>query len=192
MRTVLLCLLLPATACTDVLFDVGDVRSDGGGAPVNAGADSGPTADAAPGGAAESLAVSLQTTPVGGEYAPRNIVAVWIEDQNGGFVQTIGRWSATRTQHLVAWVQASGQDTDAVSGATRLNHDDTISTDWDVGAAGLDDGTYSVRVEVADQNSTTPDENHQATFTFEKNGEASVQDLSGQGLTSITLDYSGR
>jgi hypothetical protein len=192
---VLVPLLLTLPAC-NALFDVGDVTGGQTSNPDRADATSsggGDQIDAGEGGGdgTQSLTVTMTTTPVGGAYAPRNVVAVWVEDQAGTFQKTIGRWSQARTSSLVAWNQMSGgNDTDAVSGATRPSHDAPITATWDL--AGLADGTYNVRVEIADDNSTTPDQNHQATFPFELNGTASTQELNGQGLTAITIDYSGR
>ena len=82
---------------------------------------------------ASRLQLAVTTTPTGGQYAPRNIVAVWIEDQAGTFVKTIDRWANTRKQHLVAWTIAAGaNDADAVSGATRLDHATPLAITWDL------------------------------------------------------------
>jgi len=51
------------------------------------------------------------------------------------------------------------------------------------------DGTYTIRMELADKNSTSPGENNQATFSFVKNGQAGVQNVSGGGFESVTIDY---
>ena len=48
------------------------------------------------------------TSPAGGQYMPKNIVAVWIETSNGTFVKTIGCWADARRSHLVAWVAKAG------------------------------------------------------------------------------------
>jgi len=36
-----------------------------------------------------TLAVSVTTSSTGGNYAPRNIVAIWVEDNSGKFVKTL-------------------------------------------------------------------------------------------------------
>jgi MYXO-CTERM domain-containing protein len=138
------------------------------------------------------LTVSFTTTPNGGPYAPRNVVAVWIEDGGGAFVKTIGRWANVRKQHLVAWATASGQDADAVSGATRLDHAGTLTATWDLkdrGGAIVPDGTYTIRMELADANSTTPAQNHQGTFVFTKSPQSSSDTTSGGGFDAVTIDY---
>lgn len=162
----------------------------------NGGADSGVIAgeaDGAPGGD-ETMTITFTSQPVGGQYDPLNIVATWIEDANGAFVQTINRQSAVRTQHLVAWTQMSGglaQDQDAVTGATRANHNLPVTATWSI-PAELPDGIYTVRIETCDDNSNTADQNTQGTFTFEKNGTASTQTPIDVGYTDVTIDYSGR
>src|SRR5215211_6499416 len=83
--------------------------------------------------ATADVTARFTTTPKGGPYAPRNCVVVWVEDQTGAFVKTIGRWSAVRTPHLVAWVAKAGAgDVDAVSGATRIDHTARLSVQWDL------------------------------------------------------------
>jgi hypothetical protein len=128
---------------------------------------------------------------VGGVYAPFNVVAVWLEDANGGYVKTIGRYSAVRTIHLVAWGESSGNDMDAVSGATRLDHASALTFDTKLQANGstLPEGTYTIRVEVADDNSVTADQNTQQSFTFEHNGTASNEDVTAPGLNNVNVNY---
>lgn len=141
---------------------------------------------------AQTLTVTFETQPVGGgTYAPFNVVAVWIEDAQGQFVKTIGRYSGVRTQHLVAWNQASGGDTDAVSGATRLDHNTALTFEWKLKVDGqtVPEGDYTIRVEVADDNSTTPDQNTQASFTFSHNGEASNEDVTAPGLSNVNVNF---
>ena len=138
-----------------------------------------------------TLTASFDTTEVGGNYAPKNIVAVWIEDSNGGFVKTIGRWSATRTSHLVAWVAASGRDTDAVSGATRANHDQRLTVTWDLTdttATAVADGDYVLRMELADRNSNSPADNNQGSFPFTIDGQDSSQSVAGGGFLNVAID----
>lgn len=144
--------------------------------------------------AQETLQVSFDTTPAGGNYDPTNVLAVWIEDDTGAFVRTIDRWAGVRIQHLVAWTAASGQDVDAVSGATRSNHGQRISTTWDMidfNGMPVPNGTYAVRMELADENSTSPDQNNQGVFSFVRDGQQSTQNVSGGGFLNVTIEYSG-
>lgn len=119
---------------------------------------------------------------------------VWVEDQAGTFVKTIGRWSAVRTQHLVAWVAKAGAgDADAVSGATRSDHTARLTVQWDLknkSGATVPDGTYTIRMELTDSNATSPTQNHEAMFTLTKGATAQVQTgLANNGFTSVDIDY---
>jgi hypothetical protein len=143
----------------------------------------------------ETLDVQFDTTTNGGQYAPKNIVAVWVTSAGGTFEKTIGRWAGTRRSHLISWVAASGQDADAVSGATRPNHTQRLSVHWDFkDRAGqlVPDGDYTLRMELADRNSTSASQNHEGTFTVHKNGTAATESTSGGGFDSVSIVYSGR
>ncbi|MCC6996593.1 MAG: DUF2271 domain-containing protein [Deltaproteobacteria bacterium] len=159
-------------------------------------ADAAPGAiDAAPTGVTETLTVQFDTTANGGPYAPRNIVAVWVTDSNGAFVKTLGRWANTRVDHLVAWGQASPNDQDAISGATRAAHTARLSVTWDMkskAGQAMPDGTYTIRMELADSNASQPAQNRQGTFTFVKNGTAATQTVASGGFVNVAISYSGR
>lgn len=160
--------------------------------------DATPIPDAAPDARPaipEVLDVAFNTTSNGGQFAPKNIVAVWIERADGTFVKTIGRWAGTRRQHLIAWTQKAGLDIDAVSGATRSNHNARLTVHWDFkdrSGALVADGAYNIRMELADRNSNSTSQNHEATFPLQKSGTASSQTTSGGGFENVAIDYSGR
>jgi len=140
------------------------------------------------------MTVTFTTTPAGGPYAPRNVVAVWIQNGAGAFVKTIGRWANVRRQHLVAWTTAAGpNDADAVSGATRLDHAAPLTVTWnllDRNGAAVPDGTYTVRMELTDLNATTAAQNHQATFTFVKGPQTQMQTgLSNGGFINVSINF---
>jgi len=144
--------------------------------------------------ASADVSVTLTTTPNGGQYAPRNVVAVWIEDQAGAFVKTIGRHAGTRKQHLVAWTLKAGtNDVDAVSGATRQDNVAPLTMTWnlrDKAGTLVPDGTYTLRMELADQNSNTAGQNHQGTFTFVKGAAPQLQTaLANGGFTNVSIDF---
>lgn len=143
---------------------------------------------------AGTLTATFTTTPNGGQYAPNHVVAVWVEGTGGTFIKTIGRWSATRTSSLVAWNQKAGAgDADAVSGATIATHTAPLTLTWnltDKQGATIPDGTYTVRMELADSNATTAGQNHQGTFTFVKSGQAQMQSgLTNGGFTNVSLNF---
>ncbi len=176
---------------------VGEVGTGGGGgggidASTGGGVDSG-TPDAAVGGA--SLQVTFTTTPTlaGGQYAPANVVAVWIENQ-GTFVKTVGRWAATRKQHLVAWTLAAGpNDADAVTGATRANNTLPLTVTWNLQNrlnTVVPDGTYTVRMELTDLNANQANQNNQGTFTFIKGPAPQMQTaLTNGGFTNVSIQF---
>jgi hypothetical protein len=153
------------------------------------------------GGRLEQLTVTFTTTPspsaAASPFDPNNVVAVWIENGAGSFVKTIGRWAATRKGNLVAWTAKAGAaDVDAVSGATQPNYG-TLTVKWDMSArAGLPmpaDGTYTVRMELADGDVTQPAQNNQGTFTFTRNGTASTTTAqSNGGFNNVSVIYTGR
>jgi hypothetical protein len=109
-------------------------------------------------------------------------------------VKTIDRWGTVRQQHLVAWTEKAGLGVaDAVSGATRTSHATPLSITWnllDRQNAVVADGTYTIRMEVADDNSVAPDQNNQGTFTFAKGAEPQSQTgLSNGGFTNVSIDF---
>ena len=142
---------------------------------------------------AGGVTVDYTTTAHGGNYAPRNVVVAWVEDGTGAFVKTIGRWAATRKSHLVAWTaKAGGADADAVSGATRQDHTQTVKATWDLkNKAGneVPDGTYTIRMELADSNSSLATQNDQGTYTLVKGATASTQTAAKSGGFTATIAF---
>lgn len=147
-----------------------------------------------PAAEAATLTATFTTTSNNGPYAPNNIVVVWVEGPGGTFVKTIGRWSLVRTDSLVAWRLKSGlNDVDAVTGATRSDHAGPLSVTWnltDKQNAVIADGTYTVRMELADANSTQAAQNRQGTFTFVKSATAQMQaNLASGGFTNVSINF---
>jgi uncharacterized protein (TIGR03382 family) len=127
-------------------------------------------------------------------YAPANAVAVWIQDQAGAFVKTVGQWVDIRQQHLVAWQQAAGlNDTDADSGASRLDLVGPLTVIWnlrDRQGNVVPDGTYTIRLELAQDNSTQPGQNNQGTFTFIKGPAPQMQTgLTNGGFINVSIEF---
>lgn len=144
---------------------------------------------------AQGVTVSFTTTPAGGNYAPKNIVAVWVEDANGTFQKTIGRWAQTRKQYLLTWNQKAGtNDVDAISGATRANHTGTLTATWDLknkNGTIVPDGTYTIRMELADSNATATTQLNEGTFTFVKSSAPQMQTgLTNGGFQGVSIAYS--
>lgn len=47
-----------------------------------------------------TLSVSVTTSSAGGNYTPRNILAIWVEDSSGKFVKTLLVYANARMTHL--------------------------------------------------------------------------------------------
>jgi hypothetical protein len=113
------------------------------------------------------LSVSVVTSSAGGTYAPKNVVAIWIENSDGQFVKTLTIYAKTRASYLTNWESASaGNTVDALSGATQTTHG-TIYGSWngtDAKGFTVPDGNYKVCMELTDKNST----GSFSTFTFTK------------------------
>lgn len=115
-----------------------------------------------------TLTVRATTSNAGGEYAPSNIVAVWVVNSNGQFVKTLLRYANTRIQYLTNWNASTSTRNvvDAITGSTQNSHGIRTST-WNgrnVSGAVVADGVYTVKMELTDKNST----GNVGTFTFTK------------------------
>ena len=123
------------------------------------------------------LDVTVTTSNAGGQYAPRNCVAIWVEDENGNFVKTLLAYAQMYRTHLNNWessTTAAGvpfDKTDAISGST-INTHGTRNCNWDgtnhLGTL-MNDGTYKLCMELTDKNAT----GNFSFFTFTK---SSIED----------------
>jgi hypothetical protein len=123
-----------------------------------------------------SLAVSVTTIPIGSDYSPSNIGAIWIADSSGKFVKTLAVWANRRMRHLEAWMDATTaaglpRDTiDAVTSATARSHGTHIST-WnctDAKKAQVPRGAYRVCMEMTEFNGAGP----KGCIAFDNGGKA--------------------
>lgn len=107
----------------------------------------------------EELRFTVRTSAPGGQFAPRNVGAIWIEEGSGQFVKTLERWGKTRAKWLKAFNAASdGNLVDAVTGATQLAHT-THEVVWDledVHACEVPHGSYRVAIELTDRSGAGP------------------------------------
>ena len=118
------------------------------------------------------LNVTATTLTTNGTYAPRNVVAMWIQDSSGKFVKTMLILGSARKAHLTNWVTATpvGNSIDAITGATQSSHGTRTCT-WNATDAlkkPVADGTYTVYMEMTESNSGT----RVGTFTFDKGPNA--------------------
>ncbi len=118
------------------------------------------------------LTVTTTTDDAGGNYAPRNILAIWVENESGEFVKTLMAYAANRKTHLNIWqasTAAAGSEfnvTDAITGATRPSHSVRECT-WnatDFNGNLVSDGTYKLWMELTDKNGT----GNYSSFSFLK------------------------
>lgn len=103
------------------------------------------------------LTLTVSTAPYGGNYAPKNIVALWVEDNEGKFVKTLGVHAAKRINYLGAWKTSQGStQTDGDTGATRSNHLTPLTVIWDGTYADdvkkMKKDIYRLRGELTDRN----------------------------------------
>lgn len=111
-------------------------------------------------GTPEMMYAQYRTRTYNGEYADRNVSAIWVERPGGVFVRTLGVWANVRREHLVKWRSASLDNAvDAVSGATRGSHR-TAVLEWDLHDANgqpVTPGDYILRAEFTEENSNKGD-----------------------------------
>jgi len=142
-------LLLFASSCVQI-SDPASTSSE----PTTHSTNFAPTdADAIAG----TLTLTMSTASLAGEFAPRNVAVLWVEDDTGAFVKTLGVWAATRKKYLTTWIASQENSTvDGVTGATRSGHTSPLTVTWD--GTYTDDttrmakGTYLLRGEITDHN----------------------------------------
>ena len=119
------------------------------------------------------LKFDVTTSNAGGEYAPRNVGAIWVSDGGNRFVKTLKVWANKRQKHLNKWIAASGQDTtDAVTGATLSSHGARSAT-WDCSGVNhqpVPFGEYRINIEFTEKNSAGPS----TSVAFSRNGTAQM------------------
>lgn len=141
-----------------------------------------------------SLTVTTTTSEAGGNYSPRNIVAIWVEDNAGNFVKTLLAYANNRKTHLNTWqasTAAAGSEyntVDAITGSTKSNHG-TRTCSWDgTDFEGTDmaDGTYYIWMELTDKNST----GNYSSFAFTKGEEQeNITPLNEPSFSAIEIDW---
>jgi len=141
-----------------------------------------------------SLTVEVTTSSAGGNYSPKNIVAIWVEDSNGKFVKTLMAYADRRQTHLNTWEAATTNagsafnKVDAVSGATRSNHAKRQCT-WNgtnYKGQAVADGTYKLWMELTDKNST----GNKSSFTFVKGtAEQKLNPANVPSFSAISINW---
>lgn len=142
-----------------------------------------------------TLSVSVTTSSSGGNYAPRNIVAIWIEDSSGKFVKTLLAYANTRKTHLNTWEASTTtagsafNSVDAITAATQSSHT-TRTCQWngtDYSGKLMANGDYKVRMELTDKNAT----GNTSSYTFTKGVTAlKLTPADVASFSSVTLNWS--
>jgi len=116
------------------------------------------------------LTFTIRTVTAGGNYSPKHVLAIWVEDADG-FVKTRKAMANQRKQYLYTWKAASNYNVvDAITGSTLTSHQ-THTVMWD--CTDLDgeivpDGDYVVWAEFTDKHAQGPLYN----ITFTKGPDA--------------------
>ena len=140
-----------------------------------------------------TLNVTVTTSTAGGNYAPRHVVAIWIEDESGNFVKTLLAYADRRITHLNAWEKSTDQKgimynrTDAITGATKSSHD-TRTCSWngtDYNKVLVADGKYFVCMELTDKNAS----GNYSKFEFEKGENNSLSPQNAPSFSSISISW---
>jgi len=107
---------------------------------------------------AGEVTFTVKTVTYNGNFAPKHVQAIWVED-NQGFVKTSLLRANQRKQYLYTWRSVSGDNvTDAVTGATLTSHQ-SITVSWDctdVDGNIVPDGEYTIHVEFAEKHAQGP------------------------------------
>lgn len=104
-----------------------------------------------------TLAVSFTPVDYGGNFAPRNVYAVWITDASGKWVANLGARAQTRVRDLTQWRKVYSKTpvkgVDGVTGATASSYS-SFSGTWS--ASQSPQGTYTLHMEFTSDNGSGP------------------------------------
>lgn len=140
------------------------------------------------------LSVTVTTSSAGGNFAPKNIVAIWIESESGEFIKTLLAYGEKRKTYLNNWEKATldagsaYNRVDAVTDATRSSHG-TRNCSWDgtnYARTLSADGQYKLCMELTDKNST----GNYSTFDFNKTTESlTLKPANAPSFSNISIDW---
>jgi len=150
------------------------------------------TTSAASANSTGTLTVSVLTVAPGGGYAPRNVVAIWIETNAGVFVKSMLVYANARKRDLSNWYSNTssgslpGSTLDAITGATQSSNTTRTCT-WngkDVSENVVIDGTYKVCMNIADGNTAF------TSYTFTKGPAAmTLTPPNVTGFSNISISW---
>lgn len=140
-----------------------------------------------------TLSVTVTTASTGGNYAPKNVFVIWIEDASGNFVKTLNANAEKRIQYLYKWSAATAAKTtrynrvDAVTGAT-LGSQGTRTGTWngtDYDKKPVADGTYFICFELTDKHA----QGNYSRFAFTKGADNKVTPANTTGFSNISIQW---
>lgn len=131
---------------------------------------------------------SFKTVTQNGTYAPKHVLAAWIE-KDGVFVKTRLVRANNRKQYLYTWkARSNSNETDAVTGATIASHQ-TMDIAWDcndLDGVVVPDGDYVLWVEFTEKHAQGP----LTSVTFTKGTESvHLTPLDGTNFINMIFDY---
>lgn len=134
------------------------------------------------------LNFTIRTVSEGGNYAPKHVLAIWVEYESD-FVKTRLLRGNSRKQYLYTWKAASNYNVvDAITGATLTSHT-THSVSWDcmdLDGNVVPDGDYTVWVEYTEKHAQGP----LYSLTFTKGPDAqSMTPADETYFKDIELDF---
>jgi len=107
---------------------------------------------------AGEVTFTVRTVTDNGNFSPKHVLAIWVEDANG-FVKSRLVRANQRKQYLYKWVASSNNNVvDATTGATLSSHQ-THTVTWDctsLAGAEVPDGEYHIFVEYTDKHAQGP------------------------------------
>ncbi|MFC0877644.1 DUF2271 domain-containing protein [Saccharicrinis sp. FJH2] len=126
---------------------------------------------------------TVDVSNIQGPYTPKHVMAIWIVDATGNYVNSLAVYGNERLGNLWAWWAASkGLKADAITGATQLQFQ-TYSVTWnlkDYNENTVPDGTYVMWVEA------TSDDWEGPNYSFEFTVGGSAYTLKPEGNTHFT------
>lgn len=111
-----------------------------------------------PAGAPTRVVFRVTSLTQMGRYQPKNVGAIWVEDETGRGIKTLAVWASLRTRYLTEYIASNPvRDTaDAITSATLRAHGSHEVT-WNLRDSDnqiVPDGVYSLVVEVTDKDAT--------------------------------------
>jgi hypothetical protein len=142
-----------------------------------------------------TLSVSVSTKSAGGNYSPKNVMAVWIENNSGKFIKTLLVYGDKRKTHLNVWESSTSlagstfNSVDAITGATQTNHG-LRNCNWDgtdFSRLSVPDGDYKLRMELTDKNET----GNVASLNFTKGPKPyKLNSSTIPGFSTVSINWS--